>query len=241
MSSPGQNQNPDRKPNITYILVDDLGYGDVCFNLPDLNRFNNPNLRTPNLARVAQNSLVFTNHYASSPVCSPSRAGLLTGRTPTRTNIPLFIDDNRDDDKRFLRGQGYTLAEMLRDNGYATAIFGKWHLNGADWQNPQSWTGWTGSFPKQQGFEYGMVSKENPHFTLQMKVNTQKDPGDFYSVEGKPLGPVKCYTSDIITARALDWIKNRTDKAKPFFAYLPYDAVHIRVSAADKYVDMYET
>ncbi len=237
----GQYSVPKPKPNIIYILVDDLGYGDVNFNLPGLDRFNNPNLQTPNLAQIARNSLVFTNHYASSLVCSPSRAGLMTGRTPTRTNIPLFINDTRDDDKKFLRGQEYTLAELLRDNGYNTAIFGKWHLNGADWQNPQSWTGWTGSFPRQQGFEYGIVSKENPHFTLQMKVNTQKDPGDFYSVDGKPLGPIKGYTSDIITARALDWIKNRTDKTKPFFAYLPYDAVHIRVSAADKYVDMYNT
>jgi arylsulfatase A len=230
-----------RKPNIIYILVDDLGYGDVNFNLPGLDRFNNPNLKTPNLAQLARKSLVFTNHYTASPVCSPSRAGLLTGRTPTRTNIGLFINDVQDDNKVFLRGQEYTVAELLRDNGYSTAIFGKWHLNGADWQDPKNWTGWTGSFPKQQGFEHGIVSKENPHFTHHMAVNTQKDPGDFYSVDGKPLGAIKGYTSDIITDRALDWIKGRADKTKPFFAYLPYDAVHIRVSAADKYVAMYNT
>jgi arylsulfatase A len=236
-----QNLPRNRKPNIIYILVDDLGYGDVNFKLPGLDRFNNPNVITPNLAQIAQKSLVLTNHYTASPVCSPSRAGLLTGRTPTRANIGLFINDLRDDDKIFLRGQEYTLAELLRDNGYATAIFGKWHLNGADWQKPQSWTGWTGSFPAQQGFEHGMVSKENPHFTHELEVNTQKDPGDFYSLDGKLLGPIKGYTSDIITERALAWIKGRTDKTKPFFAYLPYDAVHIRVSAADKYVAMYNT
>jgi arylsulfatase A len=241
LPTPAQNRLSNRKPNIIYILVDDLGYGDVNFNLPGLDRFNNPNLHTPHLAQLAQKSLVFTNHYASSPVCSPSRAGLMTGRTPTRTNIGLFINDLRDNDKVFLRGQEYTLAELLRDNGYATAIFGKWHLNGADWQNPQNWKGWTGSFPQQQGFEHGIVSKENPHFTTTLEVNTQKDPGDFYSVAGEPLGPIKGYTSDILTTRALAWIKSRTDKTKPFFAYLPYDAVHIRVSAADKYVAMYDT
>jgi|GEM_PF-782361 len=241
LPSPAQTRGPNRKPNIIYILVDDLGYGDLNLKLPGLDRFNNPNLYTPHLAEIARKSLVFTNHYASAPVCSPSRAGLLTGRTPTRTNIGLYINDTKDDDKIFLRGQEYTIAELLRDNGYATAIFGKWHLNGADWQNPQSWKGWTGSFPAQQGFEYGMVSKENPHFTHQMKVNTQKDPGDFYGVDGKPLGPIKGYTSDIITARALEWISNRRDKEKPFFTYLSYDAVHIRVSAADKYVDLYNT
>ncbi len=70
-------------PNIIYILVDDLGYGDVNLGLSDIAEFNNPHVRTPNLAKLAQESLVFRHHYSASPVCSPSRAGLLTGRTPT--------------------------------------------------------------------------------------------------------------------------------------------------------------
>ncbi len=70
-------------PNIIYILVDDLGYGDVNLGLSGITEFSNPHVRTPNLAKLAQESLVFRHHYSASPVCSPSRAGLLTGRTPT--------------------------------------------------------------------------------------------------------------------------------------------------------------
>ena len=233
----GEGQSP---PNIIYILVDDLGYGDVNLNLPSLDRFGNPNVYTPNLARLAREGLVFTHHYAASPVCSPSRAGLLTGRTPTRANIGLYINDTKDNDRVFLAGQELTVAEVLKEQGYATAIFGKWHLNGADWEVEENWTGWTGSFPRQQGFDYGIVAKENPHFTRKLRVNTQKHPGDFFDIDGRPLGPLRGYTSDIITEHALDWILSR-EKEEPFFAYLPYDAVHIRVSAADRYLDLYDT
>ena len=129
---------------------------------------------------------------------------------------------------------------MLQQAGYQTAIFGKWHLNGADWEKKENWTGWTGSFPKQQGFEAGMVTKENPHFTRLLRTNTQKHPGDFFSIDGEPLGPIRGYTSDIITDATVDWLSAKRD-ARPFFLYLPYDAVHIRVLAADKYVDQYNT
>ncbi len=98
-------QNADQlHPNVIFILVDDLGYGDVNFNLPEGEEFRNPYVRTPNLAKLAGESLVLRHHYAASPVCSPSRAGLLTGRTPTRHNINLYIRDNRDDDLIFLPG-----------------------------------------------------------------------------------------------------------------------------------------
>ncbi|WKN42439.1 sulfatase-like hydrolase/transferase [Tunicatimonas pelagia] len=235
-------QNSDQaQPNVIVILVDDLGYGDVNFGLAEGKAFRNPYVQTPNLAKLAGESLVLQHHYAASPVCSPSRAGLLTGRTPTRYNINLYIRDNRDDDLIFLPGREVTIAEVLQSAGYQTAIFGKWHLNGADWEDPKSWTGWTGSFPKQQGFEAGMVSKENPHFTRLLKTNTQQHPGDFFSVDGKPLGPIKGYTSDIITEAATNWLKEERDVSRPFFLYLPYDAVHIRVAAADEYVSRYNT
>ncbi|MCH6256132.1 sulfatase-like hydrolase/transferase [Puniceicoccaceae bacterium K14] len=228
-------------PNILFILVDDLGYGDVNFELNSVDAFNNPNLKTPNLARLAKQSRVFTQHYAASPICSPSRAGLLTGRTPTRTNINLFIRDKLDNETSFLHGRELTVPEMLKSRGYETAIFGKWHLNGADWENRDSWTGWTGSYPKQQGFDFGFVSKENPHYTRMLAENTQKNPGDFFNVDGEPLGAVKGYTSDILSSAAIDWLENRRDLETPFFAFLSYDAVHLRVDAADRYQDLYET
>jgi len=228
-------------PNIIYILVDDLGYGDVNFELPGISEFGNPYVQTPHLAKFAKESLVFRHHYAAAPVCSPSRAGLLTGRTPTRHNINLYIRDTKDDDKIFLPGKETTMAEVLKKAEYETAIFGKWHLNGADWEQKENWNGWTGSFPNQQGFDAGMVSKENPHFTRLLKTNTQKHPGDFFTVDGEPLGAIKGYTSDIITEKAVSWMQEERDASKPFFLYLPYDAVHIRVLAADQYENMYNT
>jgi arylsulfatase A len=134
-----------------------------------------------------------------------------------------------------------TIAEISKSRGYQTAIFGKWHLNGADWEVSKNWQGWTGSFPKQQGFDYGIVSKEDPHFTRRLRVNTQKHPGDFFTVDGKPSGAIKGYSSDIISNYAIRWLKEGRDYSKPFFMYLSYDAVHIRVAAADKYEAMYDT
>lgn len=228
-------------PNIVIILVDDLGYGDVNFELEGIREFNNPHVHTPQLAQLAKESLVFRHHYAAAPVCSPSRAGLLTGRTPTRCNIDLYISDLRDNNKRFLAGPEITLAEVARSAGYDTALFGKWHLNGADWEAPESWTGWTGSFPKQQGFEYGFVTKENPHVTRSLQVNTQRHPGDYYSVSGKALGTLKGYSSDLISAAALDWLSHRKNQETPFLLYLPYDAVHIRISSPDRFEKRYDT
>lgn len=240
-SLPGASASEGKRPNVIYVLVDDLGYGDVNFELEGAGAFENPTIKTPSLAKLARESLVFRHHYAASPVCSPSRAGLLTGRAPSRCNINQYINDTKENDKFFLRGYEVTIPEALKSVGYETAIFGKWHLNGADWEKPASWHGWTGSFPKQQGFGHGIVCKEDPHFTRRLKVNTQKHPGDFFTVDGEPLGAIKGYSSDIISDRAVSWLKESRDSSKPFFMYLSYDAVHIRVAAADKYEQLYDT
>ncbi|MFP4059596.1 MAG: sulfatase-like hydrolase/transferase [Bacteroidales bacterium] len=232
-------------PNIVYILADDMGYGDVNLNIPGLNAFNNPYIKTPNLAKLAGESIVFTHHYASSPVCSPSRAGLLTGRTPTRCNITLWIGDrvNEDNEKprQLLMDEEVTIAEICKDAGYQTAIFGKWHLNGADWEKKENWEAEQGSFPNQQGFDYGMVSKENPHLTRHLESNSQKNPGDYFMLDGTPVGTIKGYSSEILTDSALSWLAGKRDASKPFFLYLPYDAVHERIYNPDIFDGMYNT
>lgn len=243
--STGWGQSNEEPPNIIYILVDDFGYGDINLQLDTLDVFNNPHVKTPNLARLARESMVFTHHYASAPVCSPSRAGLLTGRTPTRMNIMQWINDRTDDEEVFLSGKEITVAELLQDQGYKTAVFGKWHLNGADWTIKENWTGWTGSFPHQQGFDYAMVTKENPHETTEMNINTQQDPGDFYwdtdQIHGQPLGKIKGFSGQIITDSAIHWVSNHRDPQKPYFLYLPYDAVHEQVESPVAYNNLYNT
>jgi arylsulfatase A len=228
------------KPNIIYILVDDLGYGDVNFGIESLNAFKNPFIKTPHLEKLASEGLVLTDHYTSSPVCSPSRAGLLTGRTPTRSNINRWIGDHDFEGNEYLRSSEITIAEKCLEAGYQTAIYGKWHLNCQDWSMTENWRTKEGTFPNQQGFQKGMVSKENPHLTPFLKSNSQKNPGDYYSMNGKWLGTLKGYTSQIITDSALVYLEKR-DKTKPFFLYLPYDAVHERIYNPDIYDEMYNT
>ena len=231
---------PVENPNIIYILVDDLGYGDLNLDLDGTEVFRNPFITTPNLAALAAESLVFTDHYASSPVCSPSRAGLLTGRTPTRANINRWIADLKFDGQEFLRDGEVTLAEICNEAGYETAIFGKWHLNCVEWSVKENWEAESGTFPNQQGFQHGIVSKENPHLTTDLESNSQKNPGDFYNIQGDVLGTLKGYTSAIITDSALAFLSRR-DAQKPFFLYLPYDAVHERIYNPDVYDEMYHT
>ncbi len=229
-------------PNVLIILVDDLGYGDVNLELEETGKaFKNPYVKTPRLAKLATESLVFTHFYAAHPTCSPSRAGLLTGRVPTRQGIHKWISDTRDNDRVYLDGGEVTIAEALKSVGYQTAVFGKWHLNGADWEVTANWTGPTGSFPKQQGFDVGFVSKENPHMSRRLRHNSQKHPGDFFDLDGNPLGTIKGYSSQIITDAALEYLEETRDPDKPFFLYLPYDAVHETISNPDRFDAMYDT
>src|SRR5207248_10463798 len=109
-----------RRPNILVLLCDDLGYG-------DLGCYGHPMIRTPNLDKLARQGILFTQCYAAAPVCSPSRAGLLTGRCPTRSGVYSWIDPNNP---MHLPAREVTLATLLRQVGYRTAHVGKWHLNG---------------------------------------------------------------------------------------------------------------
>ena len=125
------------QPNILLIYVDDLGYG-------DLGSYGHPVIKTPNIDALANGGLRLTNYYAPSALCSPSRAGLLTGRYPYRSGIKSWIPEGSDN---YLHDEEITLAEILKSVGYATAHIGKWHLNsdlGSDTE-PQ---------PTDQGFDY---------------------------------------------------------------------------------------
>ena len=111
-----------QKPNIVYILVDDMGYG-------DFGMFNDGRSETPQLDRLAAESVCLTQHYAASPVCNPSRAAILTGRYPHRTGS-IDTLDWRGLDRLALRE--VTLADVLKNAGYATGLVGKWHLGAFD-------------------------------------------------------------------------------------------------------------
>ncbi|MDR6562064.1 arylsulfatase A-like enzyme [Arcicella sp. BE140] len=109
---------PSKKPNFVIIMADDLGYGDI-------GTFGAKDIRTPNIDKLATNGLKFTSFYSTSPVCSPSRFGLLTGRYPRRQGIDgVFFPESFNG----IPKEELTIAEALKTKGYSTGIIGKWHL-----------------------------------------------------------------------------------------------------------------
>jgi len=153
----------DDRPNIIIIYTDDLGYG-------DLGCYGHPIIQTPNIDQLASEGLRLTQHYAPSALCSPSRAALLTGRTPYRTGVESWIPE---DTGIYLHKQETTIAELLKEKGYATAIIGKWHLN-SDLGNPKE------PQPSDHGFDYfyGNNAFQTP---------TNRNPNNLFR-NGKALG-----------------------------------------------------
>ena len=178
-------------PNILVIYVDDLGYGDLA-------SFGHPVIETPNLDALAREGMTLTNYYAPSPLCSPSRAALLTGRHPYRTGIRSWIPE---DSGIFLADAEITLAEVLGAAGYATALVGKWHLNsdlGSE-DEPQ---------PTDQGFDYFYG-----HNAFQ--IPTSRNPVNLYRGTA-PLGEQEGYIAAIYVDEAVRWLGEQDDE-QPFF------------------------
>lgn len=201
------------QPNILLVYVDDLGYG-------DLGSYGHPILQTPNIDALADEGLRFTSNYSPSALCSPSRAGLLTGRTPYRTGIKSWIPH---DSGIYLRDEEITLAEVLKAAGYATAHIGKWHLNsdlGSDTE-PQ---------PTDQGFDYyyGHNAFQLPH---------NHNPTNIY--RGKEALPVQLgYTADLYADEAIGWLESR-NTSQPFFLYLSMAEPHTSFANPPEYNAMY--
>ena len=202
-----------KPPNILLIYVDDLGYG-------DLSSYGHPVIRTPNIDNLANEGLRLTSFYAPSALCSPSRAGLLTGRHPYRTGIKSWIPH---DSGVYLRSAEVTLAETLKAVNYQTAHIGKWHLNSdlGSKEEPQ---------PTDQGFDYFYG-----HNAFQIPTN--KNPVNIY-LNGEALPEQKGYTADLYADEAIQWLNDR-DPKKPFFLYLGMAEPHVTIENPDEYNAMY--
>ena len=201
------------RPNILLIYVDDLGYG-------DLGSFGHPVIQTPNLDRLAAEGMTLTNYYAPSALCSPSRAGLLTGRIPYRTGIRSWIPEGAE---IYLHEEEITLAEVLKSAGYATAIVGKWHLNSdlGSKIEPQ---------PIDQGFDYFYG-----HNAFQIPTN--HNPINIYR-NGELLEAQEGYTADLYADEAIAWLRKQ-DSATPFFLYLSMAEPHTTFENPPAYNQMY--
>jgi arylsulfatase A len=209
----------ETKPNMVLILADDLGWSDLaCYG----NMFH----ETPNLDRLAREGMRFTDAYVAASICSPTRASLMTGRSPARlhmTHITQFVNPT---DTRLLGPkirtelplEEITLAEMLKQAGYATASIGKWHLGG------------TGFEPQDQGFDVNVAGCDFGQPPDYFYPYTRKGPQDVtYQLAHLSGGREGEYLTDRLTDEAVRFIEQ--NKEKPFFLYMAHFAPHTSTGA----------
>ena len=194
---------PQQKPNIVFFLVDDLGWADI--------EPNNPSTfyETPNLEALASSGMKFTNAYASCPVCSPTRASIMTGKSPARLHITDWIPGRDPQDQKLIGPKDLhqmaleekTIAESLNEQGYVTCFVGKWHLG------PEEY------YPEHQGFDfnYGGWHKGSP------------GRAGYYSPYENPRlpdGPEGEFLTERLTNEALGFIEDHQDE--PFYLNLAF-------------------
>lgn len=214
-----QSQTPIAKPNIIFILTDDLGYGDVGVFYQNLRQLNNnrsePWFITPNLDKMAKDGVMLTDHYCAAPVCAPSRASLLSGLSQGQANV-------RDNQFDKALADNYTLGNVLQKAGYRTAAIGKWGLQG-DGDGPD----WP-AHPLKRGFDYfyGYMHHRDghEHYPKEAIYRNKATVWENYKDATSPLD--KCYTGDLWTAAAKKWIQQEQNNKQPFFLYLAYDLPH---------------
>ncbi|WP_178988305.1 sulfatase family protein [Winogradskyella schleiferi] len=225
MCNQAQGQNKET-PNVIIVFIDDEGYGDVgCYGATGF--------ETPNIDQLASKGMRFTNFYSAQPVCSASRAGLLTGCYPNRIGFSRALFPYH---KIGLNTDEYTIAEMFKEQGYATACFGKWHL------------GWQKEFlPLQHGFDEYVGLPYSNDMWPRSDITGEKLPEDngrgkypeLPLIEGNDVKERITSLEDqdklttIYTEKAVDFI-NRNAK-KPFFLYVPHTMGHIPLGVSDKF------
>jgi len=203
-SGVGQAQAPSgRRPNVLFVLADDLGYGDLsCYGRPDY--------RTPVLDSLARQGIKFTSAYAAAPVCTPSRCAFITGRYPQRLAVGLQEPLTDPASEAGLPPDHPTVASRLQANGYDTALVGKWHL------------GWKPEFgPNRHGFSefFGILSGATDYFTRRAEDFGGPDLWENLSKVERT-----GYLTDLLTDRAVEWVTRR--RSRPFFLSLQYTAPH---------------
>lgn len=205
-----------QRPNIVFILVDDLGWSDVgCFG--------SKYYETPNIDRLASQGMRFTDAYAACSVCSPTRASIMTGKYPARLHLTDWIPGEGDapihalripDWRKFLPLEEVTIAEALKSAGYISASIGKWHLGGPQY------------YPEHQGFDFTVAGGDIGHPASYFWPYE----GKTHTVPGLKLGGhAGEYLTDRLTDAAEDFIAQNKDR--PFFLYFAHYAVHVPLQA----------
>ncbi len=219
------------KPNIVFFLADDLGWNDVGFNGTKF-------YETPNIDKLASEGMQFSQAYAAGPVCSPTRASIMTGKYPARLHITNAILDDEFivKDKKFLEPEvtkelpleEFTVAEALKEAGYVTGSIGKWHLGGK------------GFLPTDQGFDVnigGWHRGQPPCYFYPFDHDYKTGevvPDAFPNLNSGKEGD---HLTDVLAEEAIGFIEK--NKEKPFFLYFPFYSVHYPIQAKEELIDKY--
>ncbi len=201
----------DVPPNVVLIMTDDVGYG-------DLGSYGGPDIQTPNIDRLAKEGVRLTDFYAA-PQCTPTRAALITGRYQQRVRLERALSTDRASLEQGLPATGRSLPQLVRNNGYATALIGKWHL------------GYKPEFgPNAHGFNYffGFLSGYIDFYT-----HTRGGDGLRDLFENTTPIEESGYMTDLITARAVRFIEQKA--ARPFFLEIAYSAAHWPFQPPDRF------
>jgi len=202
------------RPNVLVILCDDLGYGDLAC-------YGNKTIKTPNLDELASEGMRFTDCYSASPLCSPARAGLMTGRNPTRSGIYSWIAAGNP---MYLKKDETTIASVLKKVGYDTCHVGKWHLNGKFNQPEQTQ-------PGDHGFDHWFATQNNA-------APTHRDPKNFVR-NGESVGPQEGFSCQLVVDEAMHWLNGREADEDPFFMFCCFHEPHEPVDSPNELVAEY--
>jgi len=233
------NADDAKRPNIVFMLADDLGYG-------ELGCYGQEKILTPNIDRLAAEGMKFLQHYTGAPVCAPARCVLMTGKNLSHAEIRGNKDSGNG---RLFPGQwpisagALTIAEVLKEAGYITGGFGKWGLG------PSNSSG----SPIKQGFDrfYGYNCQRNAHSYYPLFLDSDEEevrinPGLIYGHQRKPEGDIRAgdyrlenYAPDMILDEALKFIDAAAGKEAPFFVYLPFVEPHVAMQSPQEWIDRY--
>jgi arylsulfatase A len=197
-----QNDEQPARPNILILLADDMGYRDI-------GPYGGIS-HTPNLDHLAGKGIIFSDFYAAAPNCSPSRAALLTGRIPARTGMYSY---RPPDHPMHLQAGEITIAEILREQGYHTSLFGKWHLGSLskspEFNHPQ---------PDELGFDYFFATEHNAE-------PSHINPENFIR-NGEPVGQLSGSSAQILADEVISWFNSNKKPPEPFFMYVAFHEPH---------------
>jgi arylsulfatase A len=225
-------EEPQQKPNFIQILTDDQGWG-------DLGSFGHKFIQSPNIDRLAKEGIKFTRCYSADSVCSPSRAAILTGRTPYRNGVYRWVPPSHF---CHLSASEITLPQLLRKNGYQTAHFGKWHLS--DYSEERDKAAGKGHY-KNYGYggnpdqpsmnEYGY---DYWFATGNVARPSHKDPENFFR-NGKAVGSLKGYSAQLVAKEVDTWINEHRKSDKPFFMTVWLHEPHGPISSDPRFMERY--